>query len=140
MKLTVTAPDPRATKDFRFLWGKFVRGFDPSVHCARCLIGSYSQVVRVGIAPGEHQLDLPAAPFDYFYLCGVTPKWSTNLHLAVRPKAGAQARVTAHNGVEFLIEDAEAIEIVPLPIGHLGRGPQFTTCRNWQFGLQQYGG
>lgn len=140
MKLIVTAPDSRATKDFRFLWGKFVRGFDPGVHCARCLLGTYSTVVRVGMDPGEHLLDPKVAPFDYFYLCGVTPKWSTNFHLAVRPCPGKEARATAHNGVEFLITDAEAIEIAPVPIGHLGKGPQFTTCRNWQFGLQQYGG
>jgi hypothetical protein len=35
--------DSPAFQGWRYFWAKNVRGFDPSVHYARCLIGSYEK-------------------------------------------------------------------------------------------------
>lgn len=126
------------TAAFTFLWAKYVSGLNEAVHCARCLVGPYSKVVKLGIGTGEHILDTPFNAWDYFYLCGVTRHWNTNLHLAARPSPGRVATVTSYNGVTFGIPDFEAIPIQPLPAGFRGYDAKFTTCRNWQFGVQQY--
>jgi hypothetical protein len=128
----------RQFEAFRYLWAKYVRGFNQRDHCARCLVGSFSKVVKPTMGPGDHVLDAPATDWEYFYLCGVTRHWHTNLHLAARRSQGNVARVTAFNGAIFEIPSFEAIPINPLPVGFRGMNAYFTTCRNWQFGVQQY--
>ena len=70
---------------FRYFWIKYVRGFDPSRHCARCLIGEYSSL----LAYRKHTdlvravLDEHAAPL--VYICGVTAKWEWNCLLYTSP-------------------------------------------------------
>lgn len=128
----------RQIESFKYLWAKYVRGFRQQEHCARCLIGEFSKVVKPTMGPGEHALDAKPTGWDYFYLCGVTKSWHHNLHLACRRSPGALATVTAYNGAVFEIPDFEATPIQPTPVGFRGMNGYFTTCRNWQFGLQQY--
>ena len=133
------------TAAFKHLWAKYVSSFRESVHCARCLVGPYSRLVRPAMKPGEYTLDTPSGEWEYFYLCGVAKSansspdtWHRNLHLAVRRAPGKLATVTAFNGAIFEISDFAAIPIQPLPLGFRGMSAEFTACRNWQFGVQQY--
>lgn len=129
--------DGAGTRQFRFLWGKRVTGFYPHLHCARSLIGSYTLEVNRDMGSGDRTIDLGDA--DFFYLCGVTKKWDTNLHLAVRPRLGARCSITAYNGVRFQILGGDAIAIPMLPDGWRGLPTEFTRCRNFQFGVDRYG-
>ena len=116
---------------FRYFWIKYVRGFDPSRHCARCLIGEYSSL----LAYRKHTdlvravLDEHAAPL--VYICGVTAKWEWNVHVAGRLEPGELTEY-ADERVGLQLENFRRIEIRP------DLGPPapktFTTCRNWQFG------
>lgn len=138
MRIKVTADAAERTSEFKYLWAKFVTGANLDVHCAKCLLGPYSKVIRVGMELGESILDAPVKPFDFFYLCGVTARWETNLHLAARRAPGKTAKVTAFNGTVFEIPDFELIPIHALPVGFMGKLKAFTTCRNWQFAVQEY--
>jgi hypothetical protein len=125
---------------WRYLWLKYVSGFQQGVHCARCLVGPYSERVTRTMLKGfavrldEHE------KFDCLYLCGVSYKgYEHNLHLAMEPAPGSVAEVTAFNGDIFRVQNARALPI-PAP------GPEwrilpstFTSCRNWRFGLSRYG-
>jgi len=124
---------------FRYLWLKYVTGFDLSVHCARCLLGSYSNYFRAGIT-GVWQVKLNEAPADYYYLCGVTEPfvWRDNLHLAFRYKQGSTIEYD-WRGTHIVIDDAEQIEIQRLQDYSLeptGKDAAFHTCRNWRFAYQ----
>lgn len=73
------------------------------------------------------------------YLCGVAkqPKTATskngnNFHLAMRVKPGASITLQ-HGGVDIEVANAERLRIDPVPNPPSDRGPEFTTCRNWQF-------
>lgn len=124
---------------FRYLWLKYVTGFDLKVHCARCLTGKYSthfgpDVKRaVGIRLNE-------APARYFYLCGVTQpyRWKDNLHVAFRYKEGSVLQYD-DGKTGIVIENAERIDIEALPDYSLephGAEREYHTCRNWRFAYQ----
>ena len=120
---------------FKHLWLKSVTGFDPKVHCARCLLGKFDRRIRPKMtAPATLELDTGLASF--FYLCGVAEPfaWANNLHLAVRHEVGSTASVVSYNGLTFTFTDARALPIPPLPDGWHGYAKSFTTCRNFQFG------
>jgi hypothetical protein len=119
---------------FRYLWLKSVRAFDHRTHCARCLIGTYDRRVEPGMPTGQAlELDPAGAPF--LYLCGVSPRYPTNLHLAMRPAPGARAEARTYNGLLVVVDGAEALEIPPLAPGFRGLASSFTTCRNYRFGV-----
>ena len=58
-----------------------------------------------------------------------------NLHIAMRAKPGSRIERVAYNGVRITIEGAEALPIPELPRGFRGLSWEFTTCRNYQFGV-----
>ena len=60
-----------------------------------------------------------------------------NLHLAVRPKAGARAEARSVYGPVFVIEDAEEIRIRE-PLVGTGLPDRYARCKNFRFGLQMY--
>lgn len=122
---------------FRFVWLKYVTGVNTNVHCARCLLGYYSERISPTL---ERLTDIRLSERDckYYYLCGVSSpyRWEENFHIAFRFKPGATLRVN-ELGIELEIENAERIPIVKLekynhPKGKLGA---YTTCRNWQFAM-----
>jgi hypothetical protein len=131
-------------RDWRHFWLKYVTGFRPEVHCARCLEGRYSRVIRLNspdLAPGALlQLDPPTV-YDYGYLCGVAlvGGWQANFHAAFVPKPGARFTARAYSGAVFEITGGRRVDIPELPRNYDGRPLAFTTCRNWRFGVAYYG-
>lgn len=127
---------------FKYFWMKNVRGFDPSVHCARCLVGPYERSISVRM-PVNAVISIAAADGDMLYLCGVSNpcRWERNLHLAVRVKRGSVAMVTAHTGDVISIADCESINFNDAPAMRLfpDLNKAFLTCRNFQFGAHLYG-
>lgn len=124
---------------YRYFWCKYVRGFKPDVHCAKCLVGPYSKVIRKGMAIGVPVTLNERTDFDYIYICGVSPKWSTNFHLALSVSPDAVVTEQMYNGRELVVTNARAIDIPALPDGFGGLNKRFTTCRNFQFGVKTYG-
>ncbi len=127
---------------FRHFWAKRVTGFDGSVHCAECLRGPRLPDVNKQLAQGGRAV-LNAKAGSLIYICGVaSPRnWSNNFHLAFRVTDGGQtvsqlysgAGVTVSNAVAVPIADTTARRLFPdLP-------EAFLTCRNFQFGAQQFG-
>lgn len=120
----------------RFLWVKSVRAIDPSVHCARCLVGDYWKGLpydrsdRPAGSVFRSAFEVGDAPF--VYACGVTPRWEDNLHLAaaVDPEAIAEAH-TPDAAVVF-----RGARVVPIReiVNPPDLGSRFLTCRNFQFG------
>jgi hypothetical protein len=70
---------------------------------------------------------------------GRVPKHETNVHLAVQHRPGAVASIGSVYGVTFTIRDASAIRVDRLPRGWMGLEKEFTDCRNFQFGVQEFG-
>lgn len=124
-------------RPFRYLWLKYVTGHNLNFHCARCLVGEYSEKIKP--VPAElRNITLDEHPAKIIYLCGVaTPyNWSRNFHLALLEQPGMNYFVS-ENGITVAVRNA-----VPLPITtdamnaieHPNRlKKQFGTCRNWQF-------
>ena len=121
---------------FRYLWLKTVEGFNPKVHCARCLKGTYSKKFSPRMIPNA------PIPEEYpegmlLYFCGVSSpyRWNNNLHLAGRVTPGAIAEVETYNGDKLIVTGLEAITIKPEPAAELypSLGKEFLTCRNFPF-------
>jgi hypothetical protein len=125
------------------LWLKYASGFNPSCHCQRCLIGDTERSLARRLSPGRPMPLMTAdrVRFDALYLCGVhaSGDWSKNLHLVAIPDPDGVAEVRASTGTLFRITGARRVEIPDLPLGYDGRGKDFTTCRNWRFGVAYYG-
>lgn len=124
--LEVSAP-------FRYLWLKEVRGVDLSVHCAKCLLGTYSKAVS---SRTEYVEDVPLKDCVH-YLCGVSKpyNWSKNFHLAFRPCEGSIV-VYSSNGVSVVVQDAERLPIDESWVDESdpnSKKKPYRTCRNWQF-------
>jgi hypothetical protein len=119
---------------FTYFWLKYVSAFNPRVHCARCLVGAYSQRVKKDMPLGA-PITLDEATAPLLYLCGVTSRWPTNLHIAMLPKVGVQIVKRTYHNLVVTIDDAEELPIPPLADGFRGLPRAFTTCRNYQFGV-----
>lgn len=99
--------------------------------------------VRPGMKDGEYELDDSQR---FFYLCGVgyRERHNTNVHLAVRPRAGSVAAVGSVYGVRFTIKNAHAIQIMhpalleSPPRGLAGLPQEHLRCKNFQFGCQVF--
>jgi hypothetical protein len=133
---------------FHYLWLKYVTGFDPSQHCARCLIGKYSRKVTRGMPADKplvldeaRQIGLSGRSYDYLYLCGVASRggWKANFHLAFLPDPDATIMMPMSTGDTVIVQHARSVPIIAVPEGFDGRDKVFTTCRNWQFGVSAYG-
>lgn len=123
---------------FRYLWLKYVTGPNMTRHCAQALQGRYSQRVKRDMALGRVVALDEFGPYSALYLCGVSPRWATNLHVAFRPGPG-RVRRRLYNGLELELVGVEELPIIALPEGWRGFGPEFTTCRNFQFAAQLAG-
>lgn len=129
------------TDDFRFLWLKRVGGFNPAVHCAKGLLGSYVKGLPFrGTKAGfslDMEVDLDDAP--YLYLCGVAGPYEKNLHLAMEPADGEEVRYE-DGRIQVLVTGARLLPIDPLPDDvAAGLTKPFHTCRNYRFGWQYFG-
>lgn len=143
-RLTVTyLTDKPAPRGWRYLWAKAVTGFDERQHCARCLEGSYLTAFGLRMAVREPvALEVPDG--GLLYLCGVSAPYvhANNLHAAFLPDPEAapvevqtytRDRIVVHGGRLLPIYD-DAARVL---FGH--KGPDFVTCRNFQFGAQYLG-
>lgn len=128
-------------KGFRYLWLKKVTGFDSSVHCAKCLRGTYSKEFSPKIAVNT-QMKLNYKEGDILYFCGVSApyKWESNLHLVGVVKSGVKSVVSTYQGDLFTVEGFEQIVIEPstAELRHPNLSQSFLTCRNFQFGSQHF--
>lgn len=141
MKLHVSGMG-QATGQYRFLWGFYVRGFKPWLHCQPCFRGTRAE----GINPlMEDQTVYLNKSSDFFYLCGYAggPRASRgvlNMHLAVRAKKDSQAVVRSAFGPVFTIYGAEEIQIPDSDAPLAKRGEFDHRCKNLRFAAQMYPG
>ena len=141
--VVVLGDDDQLTGFGTSFWGRYVRGFDARFHCQPCLIGRPEKRIHRGMRTAERVLlDARAvATHPYFYVCGVTfPQgWEDNFHLACRWESGRSASKKTFNGFEVTVAGAIELEIPPLEPGFAGAPEKYTTCRNWQFGVEYFG-
>lgn len=122
---------------FRYLWLKYVTGVNLNYHCAKCLLGEYSQTIK-HTSLSHTNVKLDRYPADYYYLCGVSSpyRWVNNFHLAFKYQPGSMIEVS-ENGITIKIRNAERIPISTYEM--LIRNHkhvidlEYATCRNWQF-------
>lgn len=133
--------DANALRGFKYFWMKNVTGFDESVHCARCLRGSYHKLTGVRM-PVNDRVPIFAKDGDVIYLCGVsTPyRWSNNFHVAARIKAGSVIHARTHAGDIVNLYDCERIQFDDTEarrrFPHLSEA--YLSCRNFQFGAHHF--
>jgi hypothetical protein len=138
--VVVIGPADKLSGFVHGFWGKYVSGFRPEEHCQAGLLGPREKRVKQDMLIGK-VLDLGkrAQTHEYFYVCGVTSRWKDNFHLAVRFEPEAVASAKTFNGFEVTILGARQLEIPPLPDGFAGVLKSYSTCRNWQFGVEYFG-
>ncbi len=124
---------------FTHFWLRYVRGFSPHFHCQRSLLGFNDPRFKRGMQLGASFDLLDPARYDYIYLCGVTARKFPGLHLALKPASSAVARALTYNGIQVTVTGAQQLDILSLPDGFAGMSRKYTTCCNWQFGVQYYG-
>jgi hypothetical protein len=128
---------------FRYFWLKTVRSFNPSVHCARCLVGDYHAQVKPDLVSGQ-EITLDYVEGTVLYLCGVsTPyRWANNLHLPMQVDAGVSFFLDAYTGDRVVMKGARFLPFderaARQRFPHLGS--HFLTCRNFQFGAHHFRG
>jgi hypothetical protein len=128
----------QASQKFVQLWGIHVTGFQQEKHCQYCLKGRKEPQIHRDMASDDYILKNEA---EYFYLfaMGREPRRHSNVHLVVKPYPGVVASIGSLYGATFTIRDARALRIDRLPKRWLGLDDLFTTCRNFQFGVQEFG-
>lgn len=126
--LTITFHQPAT---FRYFWIKYVRGFDPNVHCAKCLVGNFSKLLKYRELANLTRVSLDEHSAPFIYVCGVTSRWEWNVHVAGHLENGHRTEYSDER-VSILVENFRHIEIVA--DGNPTAPKEFSTCRNWQFG------
>lgn len=128
---------------FSYFWAQWVTGFNPHTHCLYCLLGFRGRAVhpQIEIGPWIRMIEPPE--WKYLYICGVTKSynWNHNFHLVAAPgdfEADA-ARGVTFNGIQVDIQGGRRVEIADLPRNYAGMPDNFTTCRNWRLGVQEFG-
>jgi hypothetical protein len=137
VRLEIRGMDKAAGR-FVHLWGVYVSGFKADRHCMYCLKGKKEAGLHKAIEDCDIELATDS-PYFYLFAMGRVPRHETNVHLAVRPQQGAVASLGSVYGATFTIRDAFALRVDRLPDGWLGLGTDFTRCRNFQFGVQEFG-
>jgi hypothetical protein len=127
-----------APETFVQLWGKYVTGFRQEKHCIYCLRGPSEKQIHREMPSGDYKLR-DDAPYFYLFAMGRGYRRETNVHLVVVPSPGAVASVGSMYGVTFTIRDARALRVDRLPEGWMGLPKLHATCRNFQFGVQEFG-
>lgn len=126
---------------FKYFWMKSVSGFNPAQHCARCLVGPYVEQVGLGM-PLDQDVMIDAAEGDVFYLCGVSMPFrrDNNLHFALRANESAAAQIDLYSGgcVNAVGFERIAFTDAVARAQYAGKAAAFLTCRNFQFGAQEF--
>lgn len=121
---------------YRYVWLKYVDGFNLLEHCAKSLVGNYSKLVNKATA---HYSDLLLNEFDskIYYLCGVSEpyEYDRNIHIAFIHKKGAS--FTFSDGtIDIEVQNAMRLPFGTYSINRkdpLSQRKEYATCRNWQF-------
>ena len=148
--LELTHPElpPGDVEGYRFLWARYVRGFDARRHCQPCLVGPTASGFGVGTAHrvGRFDFELDRRyPYDFLYVCGLAsgPKeerGAKNLHFPLRHEPGATARIATFNGYELVAHDAVEVTIPERQAkGWSGLDEETLGCKNFRFAMGQYG-
>jgi len=124
---------------FTHFWLRYVRGFSPHFHCQKSLLGENDPRFIRHMKIGRSFELLDPENYRHIYLCGVTPRKYPGLHLALLPEAGSLAETKTYNGIRITVANARKLEIPQLPDGYAGMSRKYTTCCNWQFGVEYYG-
>ena len=123
---------------FRYWWLKRVLGFNSAVHCAKCLIGDYEPTMSPTLDTNTNMELDGYLEGDVVYLCGVSSpyRWERNFHLAGVVKRGEIAVGELYTGDVVRLFGVRAVEFDGDRAAELfgKRGPEFLTCRNFQFG------
>jgi hypothetical protein len=128
----------QASQTFVQLWEIHINGFDQEVHCQDCLNGRKELQIHRAMASGDYTLKNETDSF-YLFAMGRGYKRESNVHLAVQPYPGAVGTIGSLCGVTFTIRDAKALRVDRLPEGWMGLDEDYTNCRNFQFGVQEFG-
>lgn len=128
---------------WRFFWARVVTGVASwDEHCIGCLKADrVKEVSKEMDASKELEIEVPDVG-AFLYICGGSSPYilENNFHLVVRPGNGLVRR-SAYNGevvsvsgaLRYLFDDRAARALFP------DRGPEFLTCRNFQFVAQEFG-
>jgi hypothetical protein len=142
MVLSLGLPDSpsRPLPGFPYFWLKYITGFDARHHCAQCFVGPYHKgiwsTVRV---PSVHVLT-QAKGWTYAYLCGVAETaWADNLHVPLESAPGQEVELFTYNGIRIHVTNARRLEIPWIADGWNDFPRSYTTCRNFQFGVDRFG-
>ncbi len=131
------------SRAYRFLWLKYITGFNYQRHCAQGFSGTYCRLHESPkgrlVNAGMYTKELNEWPFQFLYLCGVTSKYENNLHIAFRPELGGKIAFE-DDRIRVVVSNATQLSIRPIADGFAGFAREFTTCRNWQFGMEHMGG
>jgi hypothetical protein len=137
--------EPGRVQGYALIWAFYVRGFNPAKHCQFCFRGLraptfHSRNAASGVDIVLDRLDVS----QVVYICGVAKgpddqRRHRNLHLPVRYQPGAVASATTYNGYTVQVQNAMALDIPPVEDGWHGLPAKHTRCKNFQFGLAQFG-
>jgi hypothetical protein len=141
MIINLTSKNDRLTGFTKYVWAKYVKAFDDSHHCAKCLIGEWPRAINSAM-PANKDIVLPLAEGQPFYICGVSAgyKWENNMHLAIIGMVGASCSLELYTGDILTVRDAEryvfdsraAYDLYP------DYDKEYLTCRCFQFGAQYF--
>ncbi len=126
-------------RGFTQFWLRYIHGFSPHFHCQKSLRGKSDPRFKKNMIIGKLFELAEPKNYKHIYLCGVTAKKYPGLHFALLPESGASAHTVTYNGIEISVIGAKALNIPYLPDGFAGMSRNYTTCRNWQFGVEYYG-
>lgn len=123
-------------KNMLYIWLKSVESVDLYHHCARSLVGQYSNVVNKNQYEYE-DIELDFSSTGIYYLCGVSKpyRYQNNFHLAFRENKGSSISID-NDTFSCIVEDAESLPITPDFIDYslpFAKRKEFNTCRNWWF-------
>jgi hypothetical protein len=121
----------RKPEVFRFVWIKYVRGFDPTQHCAKCLVGENSKALKYGEIKDLKRVTLNEHHSPFIYICGVTEWYEWNLHIAGYWRDGELTQFE-DDRVSVRIDNFHRVEISA--VGNPPAPKEFALCRCWQFG------
>ena len=138
LKLPLDEDPPRQLAGFTFFWLRYMRAFRPQYHCANCLVGPYERAVSAAMPlPARVALRRTEA---VAYLCGVADSgWAANFHLPLTYALGERVEAETVSGIRIIAHNARELRIPWVEDGWRDFPLSYTTCRNWQFGVDYFG-
>jgi hypothetical protein len=124
---------------FKYIWLRYIHGFSPRFHCQKSLLGTNDLRFINKMTIGRSFVLEDPAKYKHIYLCGDAVFPDSGLHFALQPQEGSFAKVTTYNGIDITAINARQLTIPRLEEGFAGMPHSYTSCCNWQFGVENYG-